>query len=116
MTRETRNGDVSRLEPNLLISGVKYTNFSLKDLGGTSWTSCSHRATTNEILIVLYFRTNNGLHNWAHSPAHREGWEWWNKTYKQHPHIGIMHEVYEAPKGHWENIYVNYHPSGICKC
>lgn len=24
-----------------------------------------------------------------------------------------MHEVYHAPKGHWENIYVNNHLTGL---
>lgn len=53
------------------------------------------------------------LHAFAQGPAHRAGWNWWNRTVKQHPHIGIMHEVYAAPKGHWENIYVNCPPFGM---
>jgi hypothetical protein len=88
-------------------------SFVAEDLGASSWTASAQRTRSNEIMTVLYFRTNEGLHSFAHSESHRKGWDWWNKTYKQHPHIGIMHEVYEVPKGHWENIYVNYHPTGI---
>lgn len=29
-------------------------------------------------------------------------------------HIGIMHETYEVPQGHWENISHNFRPFGIC--
>jgi hypothetical protein len=29
------------------------------------------------------------------------------------PHLAIWHEIYHAPPGHWESIYVNSHLSGI---
>ena len=54
-----------------------------------------------------------GLHAFAHSPYHRNGWEWYTKSAKQIPHISIYHETYNVPKGHWESIYLNSHPSGI---
>ena len=31
----------------------------------------------------------------------------------EHPHLGIMHEVYAAPPGSWENISVNFAPFGM---
>jgi len=46
-------------------------------------------------------------------PIHREGWNWWNKTVTKHPHISIWHEVYSVPKGRWETIYANSHPTGL---
>ena len=64
-------------------------------------------------MTVYYFRSMAGLHKFAHAPAHRAGWNWWNRTVKEHPHISIMHEVYEAPAGAWESIYVNYKPIGL---
>ena len=82
-------------------------------LGMTSWVNNSTRATNNELLDVCYFRTTEGLHKFAHSKYHREGWDWWNKTVKEHPHLSIYHETYHVPKGHWESIYVNSHISGI---
>lgn len=53
------------------------------------------------------------MHRYAHSPLHREAWNWWNSITRTHPHLSISHEVYHAPKGCWENIYVNYHLTGI---
>ena len=50
------------------------------------------------------------LQAFATGSVHRAGRDWWNATIKQHPHIGIMHEVYAVPKGHWENIYDNFQP------
>ena len=55
----------------------------------------------------------DGLLAFSTGPAHRDGWNWWNRVVKEHPHLGIMHEVYDAPPGAWENIYVNFPPFGI---
>lgn len=82
-------------------------------LGMTSWLNASDRETKSEIMEVCYFRSTEGLHAFAHSEYHREAWDWWNKTIKQIPHISIYHETYHVPKGHWENIYINSHVSGI---
>lgn len=27
-----------------------------------------------------------------------------NRVHKEHPHIGIFHETFDAPAGAWENI------------
>jgi hypothetical protein len=43
----------------------------------------------------------------------RDGWNWWNKEVGKLPHLSIYHEVYHAPAGNWESIYVNSHLSGI---
>ncbi|BCS17511.1 monooxygenase fmaE [Aspergillus puulaauensis] len=72
----------------------------------------SHSAASGT-LTVYYFRSMAGLHRFAHAPAHRAGWDWWNHTVKEHPYLSIMHEVYEAPAGAWESIYVNYKPIGL---
>lgn len=53
------------------------------------------------------------LHAFARGPAHQAGWTWFNKVTKTHPHLGMMHEVYAIPKGHWENIYKNITPFGM---
>ena len=64
-------------------------------------------------MTVYYFRTKAGLDKFVQSPAHRAGWDWWNKTVKQHPDISIMHELYEIKAGSWENVYINYKPTGL---
>lgn len=82
-------------------------------LGMTSWLNNGTRETQSENMQVGYFRSVEGLHRFAHSEYHRQGWNWWNRNVKQYPHLSIYHEVYHVPKGHWENIYVNSHLSGI---
>lgn len=64
-------------------------------------------------LTLSYWRDLKSLHAFAQGPAHMEGVKWFNQATKQYPHIGIMHEVYAVPKGHWENIYTNYQPFGM---
>lgn len=70
----------------------------------------SHGQTSNEIMTVSYWRNTEGLHAFAESPVHREGWDWWNRTIKQHPHLVIFHEIYKADRKNHENIYVNAQP------
>ncbi|KAJ5215311.1 uncharacterized protein N7498_001718 [Penicillium cinerascens] len=91
------------------------------DFLGASSYMANERATANEVMILAYFRTYEGLHAFAHTEGgvHREAWSYWNtevmakgKT-EESRMFGIMHEVYQVPVGKWENIYVNYHPSGL---
>jgi hypothetical protein len=79
-------------------------------LGASSWIGNGERATGNELLTVMYFKTAEGVHAFAHDPLHREGWLWWNKIIASTPYISIWHELYVAPKGHYESIYVNSEP------
>ncbi|KAL4944123.1 hypothetical protein BDV06DRAFT_233856 [Aspergillus oleicola] len=84
-------------------------------LTSTSWLSNSD-ATLNAArggMTIYYFRNMAGVHKFAHGPLHRAGWDWWNRTAKEHPDISIMHEVYEAAPGKWENVYMNYKPTGL---
>lgn len=82
-------------------------------LGSTTYLEATARQTNNQIITACYFRSLEELHRYAHSPLHREAWNWWNGITKTHPHLSISHEVYHAPRGCWENIYVNYHLTGI---
>lgn len=89
-------------------------------LGSNSYLA-NERATGNEIMVMVYFRTYEGLHEFSHEKGgvHREAWDYWNTQVmgrgksEQGRLFGIMHEVYQIPVGKWENIYINYHPSGI---
>ncbi|KAH6604517.1 hypothetical protein Trco_006224 [Trichoderma cornu-damae] len=67
----------------------------------------------NGFMTCCYFRSVEDIHRFAHSPVHREGWNWWNSFTDSNPHLSIMHEVYSAPKKNWENIFINYHLTGI---
>jgi hypothetical protein len=69
--------------------------------------------TSNEIMSGMYFKLSDGLHRYAHGPLHREGWRWWNSSLAKHSHIGIGHEMFVAPKGACETIYINSQPVGL---
>lgn len=72
---------------------------------------------TNTTLISLsYLKDVEPLRAFAQGPAQCAGWDCKNRTMKSHPHIGIMHEVFAAPKGHWESCFVNMKPFGMGKC
>ncbi|KAJ5723061.1 hypothetical protein N7488_001096 [Penicillium malachiteum] len=81
----------------------------------------NERATSNEIMILAYFRSYEGLHKFSHAPdgVHREAWNYWNKEImgkgktEEGRMFGINHEVFQAPAQRWESIYANYHPSGL---
>lgn len=81
-------------------------------LGQTGWQRKDERGAM-EFVFISYWRTIEDLHAFAHGPVHRPAWLWWEKTIKQHDMVGINHEIYEADKGHWENMYVNFQPTGL---
>jgi hypothetical protein len=87
---------------------AKASNYGF--LGGSDWIANGERSTGNELMAVMYFKTSEGLHKYATDPQHREAWNWWNKTFHKYPHLSIWHEMYVAPAGHWETIYVNSKP------
>jgi len=83
-------------------------------MGMSAWLSIGDRATNNQYATISYWRSIEDIHQFALSPIHRDAWNWWNKTVKEHPHVGIMHEMFEVPKhSGWEGIYVNYPPTGL---
>ena len=81
-------------------------------LGQTAWERKDERGA-RELNFISYWRSIEDLHEFAHSPLHREAWAWWEKTLKQHDFIGINHEIFQADPGQWENVYVNFQPTGL---
>lgn len=81
-------------------------------LGSSSWINAGERTTSNEAAIMLYFENEEYLHAYAHGPMHNKAMQWWRETEKEHPSVGISHEMFAAPKHGWEAVYLNYHPSG----
>ncbi|KAJ5892006.1 uncharacterized protein N7473_008234 [Penicillium subrubescens] len=82
----------------LSVWSVRLSTFHNIDLGATSWLGIGERSTANQLMFATYFRTLEDVHAYAHSQLHREAWNWWNDITKSHPHLSIMHEVYQAPK------------------
>ncbi|KAH8807791.1 hypothetical protein F5884DRAFT_752369 [Xylogone sp. PMI_703] len=78
-------------------------------LGMSPWTHDSENGGI-DLCTIMYFRSVQDVHNFAHSPVHKEAWKWWDEHVKELGHIGIMHEVFEAPAGSWEGVYINFQP------
>ena len=81
-------------------------------LGQSGYTTKDSRGVTEQLLIS-YWRSLEDVHKYAHGPLHRQALRWWESTIKQHGHIGFNQELYEADKGHWENLYINFQPGGL---
>ncbi|KAL3469287.1 hypothetical protein BJX99DRAFT_241603 [Aspergillus californicus] len=105
---------------NVFTAMVKDLEENREEYGFITSTSWINNTDPNvnaarEGMTVFYFQSVEGLHKFAHGEIHRKGWDWWNRTIKQNDQISIMHEVWEAPAGSWENIYINYRPTGFAK-
>jgi heme-degrading monooxygenase HmoA len=86
-------------------------------LGGNSWMNTCDRDAGSEIMTLCYFKSHEDLQAFAHSEHHRKVWDWWIGLMKEKKaqHISIAHEVYAAPKGAWEGVYINHVPSMLGK-
>lgn len=62
-------------------------------LGSSSWLSAADRGVSSELMSMVYFKSPEHLHAYAHGPLHTETMEWWQRTAQKHKHIAIMHEV-----------------------
>jgi hypothetical protein len=81
-------------------------------LGQTAWAS-KDRTSCPEILNTSYWRDLEAVHAFAHSPLHREAWDYWNRTVKSHDFLGVHYEVCEAEAKRWENVYADFQPTGL---
>lgn len=85
-------------------------------LGQTAYTTTDNRGAI-EIMGLSYWRSIEDIHNYANGPTHMDTVKWWNDMSKKNPegmkYIGISHEIYEAPKGKWEAISLNFQPTRI---
>ena len=66
-----------------------------------------------EVNYISYWESIEDLWAFAHSGSHREAWQWWEKTIKDSDYVGINHEIFEADAQHWENVYINFQPTGM---
>jgi hypothetical protein len=86
------------------------TDCSRLDLGATDFKRTAPNGGI-QTLQVSYWRSLEDVHNFAHSPLHKKVWKWWEDNYGDLKHVGIMHEVFEAPAGLWEGVYLNMQPT-----
>ena len=67
----------------------------------------------NTLITISYWRDVASLHASAFGPAHQAGWDWWNRTRKEFPHLGIIHEVYVVKRGGFGATYVDAPAFGL---
>jgi hypothetical protein len=84
-------------------------NASEFGLLGYSDYNSNFTATHPVHLSIMYFKSLEHLHHFAHSPVHRAGWDWWVKATAEGKvdEITIGHELYEVDEGKWENTKHN---------
>ncbi|KAI1485312.1 hypothetical protein F5X96DRAFT_660501 [Biscogniauxia mediterranea] len=81
-------------------------------LGFTQWQGTTEHAG-NMSMLIMYWKDVESLHNYAHGPEHMAGLRWWTSVSKKYPHLSVFHETFVAPKGQFENIYLNCKPFGF---
>lgn len=85
-------------------------------LGQTAYTSTDVRGA-QELMGLSYWRSIEDIHAYAEGPTHMDTIKWWNSMMKNDPenmkHIGISHEIYEAPRSKWEAIAINFQPTRL---
>lgn len=67
------------------------------------------------ILTVQYWDSVEQLLSFAHAPQarHRQAWRAFNRNAAKTTAVGIFHETYSVPSGHYETIYRAMPPSGL---
>ncbi|KAL6721911.1 hypothetical protein ACLMJK_001016 [Lecanora helva] len=82
-------------------------------LGKSTITTMPTPGGGSALITISYWRSIDHLHAFAASPLHKAGWEWFGQITKKWPHIGILHETFEAKERGWENVYKNSWPVGM---
>lgn len=96
---------------------AKELDAGAKDNGFLAQTAYSNRDAKGapEIMLVSYWRSIEDIHNYSNGPLHKQAMKWWedmNKNDKEGmKHVGISHEIFEAPRSRWEAVYINTQPT-----
>lgn len=85
-------------------------------LGQTAYTNTDVRGA-QELMGLSYWRSIEDIHAFSQGSTHMDTIKWWNdmmkKDYENMKHIGISHEIYEAPRSKWEAISINFQPTRL---
>jgi len=65
--------------------------------------------------LIQYWRSSKDLMRFACAPqeAHLKAWQRFNQAVGKDGSVGIWHETYEVPAGHYEAIYANMPQFGL---
>ncbi|KAJ5249110.1 hypothetical protein N7468_000561 [Penicillium chermesinum] len=82
-------------------------------LGSKALLGAEESTSKNHLVNLMYFRSLEDVHKFAHGPLHAEAWRWWASTGKNYGYITIGHELYASTQNNWENIYVDSELYGL---
>jgi hypothetical protein len=73
--------------------------------------------TWRGVMVLQYWRSFDQLHAYAHArnAAHLPAWAAFNRAVGNNGSVGIWHETYEVPPGHYETVYGNMPRWGLAR-
>ena len=84
------------------------------DLGRTATLADTSDDIGTTTIWLSYWRDVESLQAFASSASHKIAQNGWEQG--KYPYVGIMHETYHAPRGHYESIYANFRRWGQGEC
>lgn len=85
-------------------------------LGQSQWHS-TDATGASELMLLSYWRSIGDVHKYAAGPLHTQACMHWNTMVHEDAegmkHIGISHEIFEAPRCRWEAVSINFQPTRL---
>lgn len=85
-------------------------------LGQSSFQSVDARGAL-QVMMLSYWRSLDDILNYSQGPLHKEAWTWWDQMVAKDAegmrHVGISHEMFEAPRSRWEGVSLNFQPTRL---
>jgi hypothetical protein len=75
--------------------------------------SRTQRYGLREITLLQYWRSADALMEFSHAAMHRRAWRDFYKVASRGTDVGLWHETYVVPPGHYESIYGSVPSSGL---
>ncbi|MDX6355944.1 MAG: hypothetical protein QOF98_2847, partial [Streptomyces sp.] len=75
--------------------------------------SRTQRYGLREITLLQYWRSADALMEFSHAAMHRRAWRDFYKVASRGTDVGLWHETYVVPPGHYESIYGSVPRSGL---
>ncbi|CAG7657796.1 DUF4188 domain-containing protein [Actinacidiphila bryophytorum] len=75
--------------------------------------SRTQRYGLREVTLLQYWRSTDALIEFSHAAMHRRAWRDFYKVASRGTDVGLWHETYVVPAGHYESIYGSVPLTGL---
>lgn len=75
--------------------------------------SRTQRHGLREVTLLQYWRNTDALMQFSHAAMHRRAWRDFYKVASRGTDVGLWHETYVVPAGHYESIYGSVPLTGL---